>query len=106
MGVTSCLQVQLLPLLDSETTPRGIKVLFSRLTHRSPFGNSLVRFTAAECWVSGERQVWELVQHLPRAETPPAPPACPGAGGLQVCPGNPLLRVQEVLYRSLFSVGP
>ena len=36
----------------------------------------------------------------------PRPPACPGAGGLQVCPGNPLLSVQEVLYRSLFSVGP
>lgn len=105
-GVTSCLPVQMLPLLDSETTPRGIKVLFSRPTHRSPFGNSLVRLTAAECRPLGERQAWELVQHLPRAETSPLAPACLGAGGLQVYPGNPLLCVQEVLYRSSFSTGP
>ena len=72
IGATSCLQVQMPPLLDSETTPRGIEVLFSRPTHRSPFGNSLVRLTAAVSALK-ERQAWELVQHLPRAETPCTP---------------------------------
>lgn len=105
MGATSCLQVQMPPLLDSETTPRGIEVLFSRPTHRSPFGNSLVRLTAP-CQHSrrGRRGSW--CSTFPEQRLPAPPTACPGAGGLQVCPGNPLLRVQEVLYRSSFSTGP
>ena len=52
----------------------------------------------------GRRGSW--CSTFPEQRLLPLAPACPGAGGLQVCPGNPLLRVQEVLYRSSFSTGP
>lgn len=89
---------------DIETTPRGSKSCFQD-RHTEAIWQLTGCDSQPPCQHS-RRQVWELVQHLPRAETPCTPTACPGAGGLQVCPGNPLLRVQEVLYRSSFSTGP